>query len=225
METVAAVGQKGLRYLEQGGKIIKAPKQGHSMQLPDGFEAEGAKKAALADLTMIPKEYWQDASGDKRTPEENASVGGSATSDHLTTSTNTFAADLPPDEALANQIAKNLGLEQSHGLQEVDVNGVHYQLIWQYEGHYDHIHLGAEVTDESKIAGVAPEGHKIKGTNLMVTKPVESSAATMVAGGGDLWFNIVRGRSTVGPLWRPCLGGNGCGTAGRGQPAGEECFT
>lgn len=183
MEAAAIYGQKGLRLLEQGGKIIRAPKKGESMRLPEGFDPEGAKKAALADLTMIPKEYWADASGDKRTPEENASVGGSATSDHLTTSTNTFAADLPPSEELANKIAANLGLEQSHGLQEADINGVHYQLIWQYEGHYDHIHLGAEVTDESKIKGVAPQGVKIKGTNLMITEPAPAAAAAVTPSG------------------------------------------
>ena len=104
------------------------------------------KKLRQDVLSAIPKEYRSEGRGDKRTPAENAAVGGSATSDHLTGQTS-FAADLPADNNLAIKIAKNLGMEGHTGIQEVVKDGVRYQMIWQAAGHYDHVHLGARPAD------------------------------------------------------------------------------
>lgn len=121
---------------------VKArPRAATPKKLPGPWS--GAQRAALR---VIPKNFHPDAKGDKRTPAENASVGGSSTSDHLTTDTASYAADLPADDALARRIASRLGMASHTGTQEITKNGYRYQLIWQDEGHYDHIHLGAEWT-------------------------------------------------------------------------------
>lgn len=127
---------------ERTKKIIKRAKEvkvSGPTQKPG--EWGGSQRAVLE---VIPKGVRPEGRGDKRTPAENAAVGGSPTSDHLTTNTNTYAADLPPNDAVARKIAARLGMESYTGTNEVVKDGYRYQLIWRDAGHYDHIHLGAE---------------------------------------------------------------------------------
>ncbi len=101
----------------------------------------GSQKAVL---NLVPKSVRAEGRGDKRTPEENASVGGATNSDHLTTNEKSYAADLPADDATAQTIAKRLGMGSHTGTNQVVKDGYQYTLIWQDAGHYDHIHIGAE---------------------------------------------------------------------------------
>lgn len=175
------LGKPATKALLQGGKLVKAPKGG----IKEGSKADARWGGAVGAIhAVLPREYWPDARGDKRTPAENAAVGGSATSDHLTTNASSFGADLPPDDALAQQIAKNLGLSSHTGTQTVEKDGVRYQLIWQDEGHYDHVHLGAQIIDPSKAptggSGLIP----IKGTKLAVQPPPPPTTGTTGTTGG-----------------------------------------
>jgi hypothetical protein len=87
----------------------------------------------------------------KRTPEVNARVGGSATSDHLTTKTTTAARDFPTfsgeDEARALAEALGIGSWQpnSHANHTFSAGGRRWriQILWGSAiKHGDHIHVG-----------------------------------------------------------------------------------
>ncbi len=85
----------------------------------------------------------------KRTPRENAAVGGSPTSDHLTTNKSSYATDLIGDnlEAGARRVAKKLGIPnyQPNRIYTVTRGGYRIQLIFGAKvGHDDHVHVGAE---------------------------------------------------------------------------------
>lgn len=178
------LGPAATKALMDGGRIAEAKK---GMRLPASFDREGKRKIAeKALLAVVPRSFWKYASGDSRTPGENSAVGGSATSDHLTTNVDAMAgdfsvpSDISEDQAweLARAVARKLGLPSETGLQTVDRGGVRYQLIWQAEGHYDHVHVGAQVIDPSDVPRVGPVGPKIKGTDLIVAPRIESASAT-----------------------------------------------
>lgn len=87
----------------------------------------------------------------KRTPRHNAEIGGSPTSDHLTTKLTTFARDFPTfdGEAAARALALAFGIEgwqaNSFETHTVVVDGVTFtvQILWGSAiGHGDHIHVG-----------------------------------------------------------------------------------
>jgi hypothetical protein len=87
----------------------------------------------------------------KRTPAQNQAVGGSPTSDHLTTHTTAMARDFPTysgaDDAAA--LAKAMGInswhENSYAAYIVRVDGEDFstQILWGAAiGHGDHVHVG-----------------------------------------------------------------------------------
>lgn len=87
----------------------------------------------------------------KRTPAENAAVGGSATSDHLTTKTTTAARDFPTmaGEDDARALAKALGIAgwQPNSFTSftfsVGGNTFRAQILWGAGiDHGDHVHVG-----------------------------------------------------------------------------------
>ena len=87
----------------------------------------------------------------KRTPAYNASIGGSPTSDHLTTKTTTMARDFPTysgrDDAAALAVALGYGgwRENSYASFNCTVNGHTFrvQILWGSAiGHGDHCHVG-----------------------------------------------------------------------------------
>lgn len=87
----------------------------------------------------------------KRTPEKNASIGGSKTSDHLTTKTTTAARDFPTfdGEDDARALAKALGNSSwqpntTNGFTvSVDGQAFRVQIIWGAAvQHGDHVHVG-----------------------------------------------------------------------------------
>lgn len=71
--------------------------------------------------------------------------GGSTTSDHLTSHTNAYAADVQPNPAAARRIARALGVTNFHYGQNVTVTRGHfqYQLLTAPHGTGPHMHVGA----------------------------------------------------------------------------------
>lgn len=95
------------------------------------------------------------ASNYKRTPEHNASIGGSPTSDHLTTNTRSYAADYGTTngEPIARRIAKGLGIKNyttgnyNHYIVKIGGRRFRVQILWAVPGHHDHVHFGAYALD------------------------------------------------------------------------------
>jgi hypothetical protein len=90
----------------------------------------------------------------KRTPQHNAEIGGSPTSDHLTTRTETFARDFPTfsGEAAARALAAAFGWHnwQANSFNTFDFRlGGHtfrIQILWGAGiDHGDHVHVGIEL--------------------------------------------------------------------------------
>jgi hypothetical protein len=87
----------------------------------------------------------------KRTPSYNASIGGSPTSDHLTTHTTTMARDFPTysGEDDARALASALGINgwqpNSYASYIIRVDGEDFrtQILWGAAiAHSDHVHVG-----------------------------------------------------------------------------------
>jgi hypothetical protein len=87
----------------------------------------------------------------KRTPAENAAVGGSPTSDHLTTHTTTMARDFPTfageddARALAEAMGNHSWQMNSYATFNIVVDGHTFrvQILWGAAiGHGDHVHVG-----------------------------------------------------------------------------------
>lgn len=87
----------------------------------------------------------------KRTPAQNAAAGGSATSDHLTTMSASFATDYPTNsgEATARALARELGYSawqpNSYATARIVVDGHTFQvqILWGAGiDHADHVHVG-----------------------------------------------------------------------------------
>lgn len=176
------------RYDERKGEARKIRKAFVKGRAPKPVKP---KKAVLS---KIPKPFRSEGRGDKRTPAENAAVGGSPTSDHLTTSKGAYAADLPADDDLAKRIAKRLGMRSHTGTNEVTKGGYRYQMIWQDDGHYDHIHLGARKTDTpSSPASTASSGAVSGGYTGASTAPGAATSAGSTVGGASR----SRGRSLL----------------------------
>lgn len=90
----------------------------------------------------------------KRTPTHNAAIGGSPTSDHLTTRTETFARDYPTfsGRPAAEALAREFGIvgwqENSYTTYDVRIDGhvFRIQILWGAGiEHGDHVHVGIEI--------------------------------------------------------------------------------
>jgi hypothetical protein len=148
---------------------------------PDGTISWPAKPARKINGAWAGSERILDIgnggdfeiSSEKRTPDENASVGGSSTSDHLTTNQTSYAHDLPTtDVEYGNQIIQKyynrlklnepIQFSGTHNYTSRRFPGYSFQIIWQDDGHYDHVHIGVRYTGEDlppgTYSGAGPGG-------------------------------------------------------------------
>ena len=175
---------------------------------PDGTVSWGDKKArkingAWAGTMRILNRANRgdfEISSEKRTPAENASVGGSSMSDHLTTNANSYAHDIPAvgDEngiPIAEAYHKRLKLNEPLAIGTYNnytsrkYPGYTFQILWNVSGHYDHVHVGARYTGEDLPAGTysgGPAGTVTGGGGMPVASGGGGggSAAPVSGGGG-----------------------------------------
>jgi hypothetical protein len=102
-------------------------------------------------ITPFMKKRGLAPGSKKRTPAHNASIGGSPTSDHLTTKLTSFAVDFPTfsGEDDARALMKALGVKswQPNSFTtypvRVDGHAFNVQTLWGSAiGHGDHVHVG-----------------------------------------------------------------------------------
>ena len=162
---------------------------------PVGTVSWGPKKARQIDgawggtMRILSRANRGDfaISSEKRTPEQNAAVGGSSMSDHLTTNTNSYAHDIPAvgdDQGIpiAEAYHKRLKLNEPLAIGTYSnytsrkYPGYTFQILWNVSGHYDHVHVGARYTGEDLPAGTYSGG--------TVGTSVGGGGALPVGGGG-----------------------------------------
>lgn len=121
-------------------------------RLPRGGGYAGTEAIVKKLVDPIAAKAGIKASNYKRTPADNAAVGGSATSDHLTTNRRSYAADYPTTsgEQLAHRLARAVGIKDfstgNFTHYDVKIGGRQFrvQILWNVEGHHDHVHFGLE---------------------------------------------------------------------------------
>jgi hypothetical protein len=105
-------------------------------------------------VTPIMRRHGLYPGSGKRTPAHNAAIGGSPTSDHLTTLTETFARDYPTFSgrdaaaALARAFTISGWSEDSYTTYDVKIDGHTFriQILWGAGiEHGDHVHVGIEI--------------------------------------------------------------------------------
>jgi hypothetical protein len=104
-------------------------------------------------VTPALKRRGLTAGSQKRSPAQNAAIGGSSGSDHLTSKTNSYAIDYPTrnGEAAARELAKDMGYPgwkpNSFARFSITVDGKKFtvQILWGSSiDHDDHIHVGIQ---------------------------------------------------------------------------------
>ena len=105
-------------------------------------------------VTPFMRQRGLNAGSAKRSPAENASVGGSPTSDHLSTNSNSYAIDYPTSsgEGAARELASAMGHSgwqpDSYDRFTITVGGRSFsvQILWGGAiDHGDHVHVGIRV--------------------------------------------------------------------------------
>lgn len=105
-------------------------------------------------VTPLMRRHGLYPGSGKRTPAENRAVGGSPTSDHLTTRTSAFARDYPTFDghSAAAALARAFGISgwraDSYTTYPARINGHDFrvQILWGAAiGHGDHVHVGIEL--------------------------------------------------------------------------------
>jgi hypothetical protein len=174
--------KRQLRLFEKDGKVghrVAAARDGRAMRKLRKLIAKARRlQPTLAGVelhsTALGRKHWgggADIMGQfvapfmllhyglrtgskKRTPQHNAEIGGSPTSDHLTTRVETFACDFPTfdGEAAARALAAAFGYHdwQANSYDTFDFEcGGHtfrLQILWGAGiDHGDHVHVGIEL--------------------------------------------------------------------------------
>jgi hypothetical protein len=171
--------KKDLKLLRKAGVPVKKKAPGADKPEKKPGPWAGAQKAVLS---KVPEGVRAEGRGDKRTPAENSSVGGATNSDHLTTNLKSYAADLPADDATARHIAQKLGLSSHTGTNQIVKDGYQYTLIWQDEGHYDHVHFGAEWVGKGLPPGTTLGGPSGGGSGASYTSSAAISTYAQATG-------------------------------------------
>jgi hypothetical protein len=122
-------------------------------ELSGGLGTDWAGTKGIFDRFVTPfmADRGLTVGSQKRTPAENAAAGGSHSSDHLTTSTRSYAIDYPTANGLglAKDLADAFGITgwQANSFQPftITIAGRRFrvQILWgALIGHGDHIHVG-----------------------------------------------------------------------------------
>lgn len=121
---------------------------------PSGTGKWGGSESVIDPLDRVAATMGIKPGSTKRSPGENASVGGAPGSDHLTTNTSAYAKDYPTSgqagTTLAERIAKQLGVRfvpnsyDSGGLVRTKHGTFKVQILYGAGiDHADHVHVGA----------------------------------------------------------------------------------
>lgn len=113
----------------------------------------GGSEGIIEGLNPIAREYGAPPTNFKRSPEENAAVGGSEDSDHLTTNSEAYAADYSISGDKGTELAKRIAQKLGVGFRMNDYNsggvivskGHRYKVQILYGSginHGDHVHVG-----------------------------------------------------------------------------------
>lgn len=143
---------------DEAKKLRKAHKEGGTLAGVNANASAGSPHyGGAADVMnqfvkpFLVGKHGLPVGSEKRTPAENTAIGGSPTSDHLTTNTLTFATDFPTfsGESAARELAKKLdwsgwSVNSFDGVdKQVDGHTYHFQILWGSGiDHDDHIHVG-----------------------------------------------------------------------------------
>jgi hypothetical protein len=134
---------------------VKVPKLRDKIDVKVGSAWGGALSIFTQIITPFMEQHGLHAGSTKRTPAQNAAAGGSSTSDHLTTSRNSYAIDYPTTngERIAADLAASLGIStwkaNDSTRYAVTFPGIKtsVQILWGAKiDHDDHIHVGIRVT-------------------------------------------------------------------------------
>lgn len=125
-------------------QVVAKPVRGPKPPRKDIFKASSTDWAGSREVAEKLTRGLGTPTSTKRDPSHNARIGGSPTSDHLTTNTNAYAMDIPISRSAARTIAKRLGIRRYKWGQTYNVSrgGYRVQLIAGSAGHLDHIHVG-----------------------------------------------------------------------------------
>lgn len=168
------------RVKKAGGKALIPKGPMKVSKLPGPWN--GSKAAVARGLKGIAP-----VSAGKRTPSENLAVGGSPTSDHLTTNKAAYAKDIPATGTqgtkTARKVARNLGITNfSPGTYDWYTSpkapGYRFQILWQVEGHFDHVHVGAEYVGARATATTPSAVSSVAATGVPTTASPGLSGAT-----------------------------------------------
>jgi hypothetical protein len=134
---------------------VKVPKLRDKIDVKVGSAWGGSLSIFTQIITPFMEQHGLHAGSTKRTPAQNAAAGGSSTSDHLTTSRNSYAIDYPTTngERIAADLAASLGIStwkaNDFTRYAVTFPGIKtsVQILWGAKiDHDDHIHVGIRVT-------------------------------------------------------------------------------
>jgi hypothetical protein len=134
---------------------VTVPKLRDKIDVKVGSAWGGSLSIFTQIITPFMEQHGLHAGSTKRTPAQNAAAGGSSTSDHLTTSRNSYAIDYPTTngERIAADLAASLGIS-TWKANDVTRYAVAFpgiktsvQILWGAKiDHDDHIHVGIRVT-------------------------------------------------------------------------------
>lgn len=139
-------GQTRTRSTGGGGQLAN-----RASDVELGKEWGGSQSVIDQFVTPFMRSKGLDAGSAKRTPAENAAVGGAPGSDHLTTNKKSYAVDYPTadGEQIARALARAIGWSawqaNSYARFAFEVDGKKFtiQILWGAGiQHGDHIHVG-----------------------------------------------------------------------------------
>jgi hypothetical protein len=192
---------------------VTVPKLRDKIDVKIGSAWGGSLSIFTQVITPFMEQHGLRTGSTKRTPAQNAAAGGSSTSDHLTTSRNSYAIDYPTTngERIALDLAASLGIStwKANDFTRYDVTfpGIKtsVQILWGAKiDHDDHIHVGIRVTGHSAPPplphGIGPgpgSSQSVLWHPDAVRVPMED-AGSFTGGGSKIVHHTTEGGSIAG---------------------------